>query len=399
MRKVGLGESPVGRNIKKYQIAGRKINSLRYADDTTLMTESEEELKSLLMRVKEVSANVVLKLNIKKTKIMATDNFVVDISSCVRACPSPKMEVEENGIKTCKPCTDICPKACDGIGTGSLMYAQTVDSSNIDKFVNCTKINGNLIFLVTGIHGDPYHTIEAIDPQNLNVFQTVREITGFLNIQSWPENMTDFSVFSNLVTIGGRALYSLLTFQGQISEIITSKNCDESAYLKIGYQHWSLDLDYSTFLRQRDSVSSVSPHMESPANRPPTLWPYAALTLTWLYPSFNEGPKTEHNTPVVGAPELYRVVHLYPVLLHKDSGWLTYDTHSYAPSASLALLHIECHPLVSCPLPYSVEYLLLDLEYLLLSCGHCPCFSVVCKFDQQTVHPFFHVVDEKIEQD
>lgn len=38
------------------------------------------------------------------------DNFVVDISSCVRACPSPKMEVEENGIKTCKPCTDICPK-------------------------------------------------------------------------------------------------------------------------------------------------------------------------------------------------------------------------------------------------------------------------------------------------
>lgn len=43
--------------------------------------------------------------------------------------------------------------ACDGIGTGSLVSAQTVDSSNIDKFINCTKINGNLIFLVTGIHG------------------------------------------------------------------------------------------------------------------------------------------------------------------------------------------------------------------------------------------------------
>uniref|UniRef100_A0A8B9ICB4 Receptor protein-tyrosine kinase n=1 Tax=Anser brachyrhynchus TaxID=132585 RepID=A0A8B9ICB4_9AVES len=64
-------------------------------------------------------------------------NFVVDSSSCVRACPSSKMEVEENGIKMCKPCTDICPK-------------------------------------------------------------------GYLNIQSWPENMTDFRVFSNLVTIGGR---------------------------------------------------------------------------------------------------------------------------------------------------------------------------------------------------
>ncbi|XP_049904474.1 receptor tyrosine-protein kinase erbB-4 isoform X1 [Epinephelus moara] len=135
-------------------------------------------------------------------------NFVVDHSSCVRACPSNKMEVEENRIKMCIPCTDICPKACDGIGTASLQSAQTVDSSNIDKFVNCTKINGNLVFLITGIKGDVYHNIEALDPEKLNVFRTVREITGFLNIQSWPDNMTDLSVFSNLVTIGGRALYS-----------------------------------------------------------------------------------------------------------------------------------------------------------------------------------------------
>ncbi|XP_054470705.1 receptor tyrosine-protein kinase erbB-4-like [Anoplopoma fimbria] len=135
-------------------------------------------------------------------------NFVVDHSSCVRACPSNKMEVEENRIKMCIPCTDICPKACDGIGTASLQAAQTVDSSNIDKFVNCTKINGNLVFLITGIKGDVYHNIEALDPEKLNVFRSVREITGFLNIQSWPDNMTDLSVFSNLATIGGRALYS-----------------------------------------------------------------------------------------------------------------------------------------------------------------------------------------------
>uniref|UniRef100_A0AAR2K268 Receptor protein-tyrosine kinase n=1 Tax=Pygocentrus nattereri TaxID=42514 RepID=A0AAR2K268_PYGNA len=135
-------------------------------------------------------------------------NFVVDHSSCVRACPSNKMEVEENRIKMCIPCTDICPKVCDGIGTGSLQMAQTVDSSNIDKFVNCTKINGNLIFLVTGIKGDMYHGIAALDPERLNVFRTVREITGFLNIQSWPENMTNFGVFSSLATIGGRSLYS-----------------------------------------------------------------------------------------------------------------------------------------------------------------------------------------------
>ncbi|KAF7250366.1 putative uncharacterized transposon-derived protein F52C9.6 [Varanus komodoensis] len=67
MRKAGLDESPVG-----IKIAGRNINNLRYADDTTLMAESEEELKSLLMRVKEESAKVGLKLNIKKTKIMAS---------------------------------------------------------------------------------------------------------------------------------------------------------------------------------------------------------------------------------------------------------------------------------------------------------------------------------------
>ncbi|KAF7247487.1 putative uncharacterized transposon-derived protein F52C9.6 [Varanus komodoensis] len=64
---AGLDESPVG-----IKIAGRNINNLRYADDTTLMAESEEELKSLLMQVKEESAKVGLKLNIKKTKIMAS---------------------------------------------------------------------------------------------------------------------------------------------------------------------------------------------------------------------------------------------------------------------------------------------------------------------------------------
>ncbi|KAF7247532.1 Cytoplasmic polyadenylation element-binding protein 3 [Varanus komodoensis] len=67
MRKAGLDESPVG-----IMIAGRNINNLRYADDTTLMAESEEELKSLFMRVKEESAKAGLKLNIKKTKIMAS---------------------------------------------------------------------------------------------------------------------------------------------------------------------------------------------------------------------------------------------------------------------------------------------------------------------------------------
>ena len=66
MRNSGLEEAQAG-----FKIAGRNINKLRYADDTTLMAESEEELKSLLMKVKEESENVGLKLNIQKTKIMA----------------------------------------------------------------------------------------------------------------------------------------------------------------------------------------------------------------------------------------------------------------------------------------------------------------------------------------
>ena len=67
MRNAGLEEAKVG-----IKIAGRNINNLRYADDTTLMAESEEELKSLLRKVKEKSEKVGLKFNIQKTKIMAS---------------------------------------------------------------------------------------------------------------------------------------------------------------------------------------------------------------------------------------------------------------------------------------------------------------------------------------
>ena len=67
MRNTGLEEAQAG-----IKMAGRNINNLRYADDTTLMAESEEELKCLLMKVKEESEKVALKLNIQETKIMAS---------------------------------------------------------------------------------------------------------------------------------------------------------------------------------------------------------------------------------------------------------------------------------------------------------------------------------------
>ena len=67
MRNAGMDEAQAG-----IKIAGRNINNLKYADDTTLMAESEEQLKSLLMKVKEENEKVGLKLNIQKTKVMAS---------------------------------------------------------------------------------------------------------------------------------------------------------------------------------------------------------------------------------------------------------------------------------------------------------------------------------------
>ena len=78
MRNTGQNKAQAG-----IKIAGRNINNLRYADDTTLMAESEEELKSLLKKVKEESEKVGLKLNIQKTKIMASGPITKSINSLV----------------------------------------------------------------------------------------------------------------------------------------------------------------------------------------------------------------------------------------------------------------------------------------------------------------------------
>ncbi|XP_051947323.1 receptor tyrosine-protein kinase erbB-3-like [Xyrauchen texanus] len=131
-------------------------------------------------------------------------HFVVDGSACVSSCPPSKMEKEKNGIKQCEPCIGLCPKVCEGTGAN---HRQTVDSSNIDSFINCTKIQGSLHFLILGIKGDVYHNIPPLEPEKLKVFNTVREITGILDIQSWPNELSDLSVFSSLTTIQGRSLH------------------------------------------------------------------------------------------------------------------------------------------------------------------------------------------------
>ena len=82
MRNAGLDEAQAG-----IRVAGRNINNLRYADDTTLMAESQEELKSLLMKVKEESEKAGLKLNIQKTKIMAS-------------CPITSWQIDGETVET-----------------------------------------------------------------------------------------------------------------------------------------------------------------------------------------------------------------------------------------------------------------------------------------------------------
>ncbi|XP_061074816.1 receptor tyrosine-protein kinase erbB-3-like [Conger conger] len=131
-------------------------------------------------------------------------NIVVDDRSCLSDCPPDKQEVDMNGVKQCKRCEGLCPKVCLGTHT---LHRQTVDSTNIDSFINCTKIRGSLYFLNNGIFGDLYRNISALEPEKLNYFRTVREITGILSIHSWPRELANLSVFSSLTTIHGRTLY------------------------------------------------------------------------------------------------------------------------------------------------------------------------------------------------
>ncbi|KAG9355864.1 hypothetical protein JZ751_000706 [Albula glossodonta] len=132
-------------------------------------------------------------------------NYVVtDHGACVRTCSADTYEVDEDGVRKCKKCEGPCPKACNGLGMGNLTNVLSINASNIDSFVNCTKINGDVSILPTTFRGDKYTKTAAMDPSKLEVFRTVKEISGFLLIQAWPKNLTSLSPFQNLEIIRGR---------------------------------------------------------------------------------------------------------------------------------------------------------------------------------------------------
>lgn len=132
-------------------------------------------------------------------------NFVVtDHGSCVRTCSSNMHEVEENGIRKCKQCDGLCPKVCNGLGTGALVNTIAVNATNIDSFINCTKINGHITIMQMTFQGDVFTNTPSMDPTKLDYFKTVKEISGFLLIQDWPEHLNSLSPFENLEIIRGR---------------------------------------------------------------------------------------------------------------------------------------------------------------------------------------------------
>uniref|UniRef100_A0A673KRW5 Receptor protein-tyrosine kinase n=1 Tax=Sinocyclocheilus rhinocerous TaxID=307959 RepID=A0A673KRW5_9TELE len=132
-------------------------------------------------------------------------NFVVtDHGACVRTCSSNMHEVEENGIRKCKQCDGLCPKVCNGLGTGALVNTIAVNATNIDSFINCTKINGHITIMKMTFQGDVFTNTPSMDPAKLDYFKTVKEISGFLVIQNWSEHLNSLSPFENLEIIRGR---------------------------------------------------------------------------------------------------------------------------------------------------------------------------------------------------
>ncbi|KAM5272763.1 receptor tyrosine-protein kinase erbB-2 isoform 18-T18 [Ctenodactylus gundi] len=141
-----------------------------------------------------------------------------DVGSCTLVCPLNNQEVTaEDGTQRCEKCSKPCARVCYGLGMEHLRSARAVTSANIQEFAGCKKIFGSLAFLPESFNGDPASNIVPLQPEQLKVFETLEEITGYLYISAWPDSLPDLSIFQNLRVIRGRVLYNgaySLTLQG-----------------------------------------------------------------------------------------------------------------------------------------------------------------------------------------
>ncbi|XP_053309265.1 receptor tyrosine-protein kinase erbB-2 [Spea bombifrons] len=140
--------------------------------------------------------------------------LATEVGSCTLVCPQDNQEVIVGNVQKCEKCDKQCSKVCYGLGMDFLKTAQAVTASNIHHFQGCTKIFGNLAFLNESFQGDSEDQSSALTLENLKVFGTLEEITGYLYIESWPEGTSSLGVFENLRVIRGRMLqngaYSLV---------------------------------------------------------------------------------------------------------------------------------------------------------------------------------------------
>uniref|UniRef100_W5JY52 Receptor protein-tyrosine kinase n=1 Tax=Astyanax mexicanus TaxID=7994 RepID=W5JY52_ASTMX len=139
-------------------------------------------------------------------------NYLAMEVACTLVCPKANQEVitiepDAQETQKCEKCDGECPKVCYGLGMGSLQRVMAVNSSNIGLFKGCKKIYGSLAFLTQSFKGDPFSNLSSLQPDDLEVFRTLEEITGYLYIDAWPQNWTDLGVFENLKVIRGRMLY------------------------------------------------------------------------------------------------------------------------------------------------------------------------------------------------
>ncbi|XP_063315153.1 receptor tyrosine-protein kinase erbB-2 [Pelobates fuscus] len=132
--------------------------------------------------------------------------LATEVGSCTLVCPQDSQEVMVGNVQKCEKCNKPCNKVCYGLGMDFLKTAQAVTSQNIHHFQGCTKIFGNLVFLPESFHGDPASGISALTLENLQVFKTLEEITGYIYIESWLEELSSLGVFEKLRVIRGRVL-------------------------------------------------------------------------------------------------------------------------------------------------------------------------------------------------
>ncbi|XP_055112515.1 receptor tyrosine-protein kinase erbB-2 isoform X22 [Symphalangus syndactylus] len=141
-----------------------------------------------------------------------------DVGSCTLVCPLHNQEVTaEDGTQRCEKCSKPCARVCYGLGMEHLREVRAVTSANIQEFAGCKKIFGSLAFLPESFDGDPASNTAPLQPEQLQVFETLEEITGYLYISAWPDSLSDLSVFQNLQVIRGRILHNgaySLTLQG-----------------------------------------------------------------------------------------------------------------------------------------------------------------------------------------